>query len=37
MGRTFKFGIILLGISLIIVAAFWFRNCTKDDHMPFVR
>ena len=33
MGRTFKFGIILLGISLIIVAAFWFRNCTKDDHI----
>jgi hypothetical protein len=24
---------ILLGISLIIVAAFWFRNCTKDDHI----
>ena len=33
MGKTFKFGIILLGISLIIVAAFWFRNCTKDDHI----
>ena len=33
MGKTFKFSIILLGISLIIVAAFWFRNCTKDDHI----
>ena len=33
MGKTFKFGMILLGISLIIVAAFWFRNCTKDDHI----
>ena len=33
MGKTFKFGIILLGISLIIVAAFWLRNCTKDDHI----
>lgn len=33
MGKTFKFGIILLGISLIIVAAFWFRNCTKDNHI----
>ena len=33
MGKTFKFGIILLSISLIIVAAFWFRNCTKDDYI----
>ena len=33
MGKTFKFGIILLGISLIIVAAFWFRSCTKDDYI----
>ena len=33
MGKTFKFGIILLSISLIIVAAFWFRNCTKDNYI----
>ena len=33
MGKSFKMGIILLGISLIIVAAFWLRNCTKSDYI----
>ena len=33
MGKTFKLGIILLGISLVIVAVFWLRSCTKGDHI----
>ena len=33
MGKSFKLGIILLGISLVIVAVFWLRSCTKGDHI----
>ena len=33
MGKSFKLGIILLGISLVIVAIFWLRSCTKGDHI----
>ena len=33
MGKSFKFGIILLGVSLVIVAVFWLRSCTKGDHL----
>ena len=33
MGKSFKLGIILLGVSLVIVAVFWLRSCTKGDHI----
>ena len=33
MGKSFRLGIILLGVSLVIVAVFWLRNCTKGDHI----
>ena len=33
MGKSFRLGIILLGISLVIVAVFWLRSCTKGDHI----
>ena len=31
MGKSFRLGIILLCLSLVIIAAFWLRNCTKND------
>ena len=31
MGKSFRLGIILLCVSLVIIAAFWLRNCTKND------
>lgn len=31
MGKSFRLGIILLCASLVIIAAFWLRNCTKND------
>ena len=33
MGKSFRFGIILLGVSLLIIAFFWMRNCTKNDYV----
>ena len=33
MGKSFRLGIILLGVSLVIVAVFWLRSCTKGDHI----
>ena len=33
MGKSFKLGIILLGVSLVIIAFFWLRSCTKGDHI----
>ena len=33
MGKSFRLGIILMGFSLLIVAVFWLRNCTKDDYL----
>ena len=33
MGKSFRLGIILLCASLIIVALFWLRNCTKNDYL----
>ena len=33
MGKSFKLGIILFGVSLVIVAVFWLRSCTKGDHL----
>lgn len=33
MVKSFKLGIILLSISLVIVAFFWLRSCTKGDHI----
>ena len=33
MGKSFRLGIILMGVSLLIVAVFWLRNCTKDDYL----
>lgn len=33
MGKSFRLGIILMGVSLVIVAVFWLRNCTKDDYL----
>ena len=33
MGKSFKLGLILFGISLVIVAVFWLRSCTKGDHI----
>ena len=31
--KTFKFAIILFCISLLIVAFFWLRSCTKNDYV----
>jgi len=31
--KTFKFAIIIFCISLVIVALFWLRNCTKNDYL----
>jgi len=33
MGKSFRLGLILLGASLLIVALFWLRNCTKNDYL----
>ena len=33
MGKSFKLGIILLSVSLVIIAFFWLRSCTKGDHI----
>jgi hypothetical protein len=33
MVKSFKLGIILLSVSLVIVAVFWLRSCTKGDHI----
>ena len=33
MGKSFKLGITLLGVSLVIIAFFWLRSCTKGDHI----
>lgn len=33
MVKSFKLGIILLSVSLVIVAFFWLRSCTKGDHI----
>ena len=33
MGKSFRFGIILLGVSLLIVAFFWLRSCTRNDYV----
>ena len=33
MGKSFRFGIILFCASLLIVAVFWLRNCTKNDYI----
>ena len=33
MGKSFRLGIILLCVSLVIIAAFWLRNCTKNDYI----
>lgn len=33
MGKSFRFGIILLCASLFIIAVFWLRNCTKNDYI----
>ena len=33
MGKSFRFGIILFCVSLLIVAVFWLRNCTKNDYI----
>lgn len=33
MGKSFRFGIILLGVSLFIVAFFWLRSCTRNDYV----
>ena len=31
--KTFKLAIIIFCISLVIVALFWLRNCTKNDYI----
>lgn len=31
--RTFKIAIVLFCLSLVIVAFFWLRSCTKDDYV----
>ena len=33
MGKSFKLGIILLSVSLVIIVFFWLRSCTKGDHI----
>ena len=33
MGKSFRFGIILFCASLLSVAVFWLRNCTKNDYI----
>ena len=33
MGKSFRFGIILSGVSLLIVAFFWLRSCTRNDYV----
>ena len=33
MVKSFKLGIILLSVSLVIVAVIWLRSCTKGDHI----
>ena len=33
MGKSFRFGIILLGVSLLIVVFFWLRSCTRNDYV----
>ena len=33
MGKSFKLGVILLCVSMVIVVLFWLRNCTKDDYL----
>ena len=31
MGKSFRLGVILFCVLLLIVAFFWLRNCTKND------
>lgn len=31
--KTFKIAIVLFCLSLVIVALFWLRSCTKDDYV----
>ena len=33
MGKSFRLGILLLSVSLLIIAFFWLRNCTKNDYL----
>ena len=33
MGKSFKFGLIILGAVLVIAGAFWLRSCTKGDYI----
>ena len=33
MGKSFRLGVILFCVSLLIVAFFWLRNCTKNDYL----
>ncbi len=33
MGKSFKIGIVLFSVSILIIAFFWLRSCTKDDHL----
>ena len=33
MGKSFRLGLILFGISLLIVAFFWLRSCTRNDYV----
>jgi len=33
MGKSFKFGLIMVSISLLIVAFFWLKSCIKEDYM----
>ena len=33
MMKNFKFAIIIFCISLLIVAFFWLRSCTKNDYL----
>lgn len=33
MGKSFKMGLILLGVVLVIAGALWLRNCTKGDYI----
>ena len=33
MGKSFKLGVILLCVALVIVAFFWLRSCTKNDYI----
>ena len=33
MGKSYRLGVILFCISLLIVAFFWLRSCTKNDYI----